>query len=61
MVEMALLVLVLGSVASFVAVFVAWYTMWHRRLATSFETVPVGAGRTAYVLRRGVALGGRAD
>ena len=35
--------MVLGAVGMFVAGFVAWYTMWHRRMATAFERVPVGA------------------
>jgi hypothetical protein len=53
---MAEITVILGSVALFAAGFAGWYTMWHRRLATAFETVPVGAARSAYVVRRGVAL-----
>ena len=47
-----------GSAGVFVAGFAAWYTLWHRRLAASFERVPVHAGRTAYLVRDGVVLGG---
>ena len=42
----------------FIAGFVAWYTLWHRRVATAFERVPVGADRSALVVRRGVELPG---
>jgi hypothetical protein len=58
MVEMAELAVVLGSLGLFVAGFVSWYTLWHRRLTTAFERVPVGAGRSVHVVRRGVELGG---
>lgn len=55
MFEMAV---VAGFAGVFVAGFVSWYTMWHRRLAASFERVPVHAGRTAYLVRDGVVLDG---
>jgi hypothetical protein len=41
MIELAVIA---GSVGVFVAGFVAWYTLWHRRLAASFERVPVRTG-----------------
>jgi hypothetical protein len=59
MTDMAVIELILGSIGLFAAVFVAWYTLWHRRAQAAFEKVPVGNGRSAYVLRRGVALRGR--
>ncbi len=56
--EVAEITVVLGSVGLFVAGFVTWYTMWHRRVTAAFERVPVGAARSAHVLRRDVELGG---
>jgi hypothetical protein len=58
---MAVFTLTMGSGVAFVGGFVTWYTLWHRKLATSFEKVSVGTGRSAHVLRRGVSLGGGAD
>jgi hypothetical protein len=55
---MAVLTLVVGSVSFFVAAFAAWYTLWHRRVESCFERVPVGAGRAVHVLRKGVLLEG---
>jgi hypothetical protein len=49
---------ILVAVGSFIAGFVAWYTLWHRRMAAAFERVPVGADRSALVLRRGADLPG---
>ena len=46
--------LIAGSAVLFVAGFVAWYTIWHRRVESSFERVPVRAGRSAPVQREGV-------
>ena len=51
---------ILVAVASFIAGFVAWYTLWHRRMAAAFERVPVGADRSALVVRRGADLPGNA-
>ena len=42
----------------FIAGFVAWYTLWHRRVANAFERVPVGADRSALVVRREADLPG---
>ena len=55
---MAEVAVISGSIGVFVAGFAAWYTLWHRRLATSFERVPVRSGRAAYLLREGVVLDG---
>jgi hypothetical protein len=56
---MGALALIAAAIGFFVAGFVTWYTLWHRRVRNAFEKVPVARGRTAYVLRRGVALEGR--
>jgi hypothetical protein len=55
---MAQIVVILGAVGVFVAGFVAWYTMWHRRMATAFERVPVGTARSVLVVRRDAELPG---
>ena len=55
---MAEIAVILGAVGIFVAGFVAWYTLWHRRLATAFERVPVGTARSALVVRRGAEVPG---
>jgi hypothetical protein len=44
------------SLGVFVAGFASWYSLWHRRLSSSFERVPVRAGRTAYLVRDDVVL-----
>jgi hypothetical protein len=54
---MAVLALVGGSVALFVAAFVACCTLWHRRLASRFERVPVRTGRSVRMRREGMGLG----
>jgi hypothetical protein len=41
---MAQIMMIIGSIALFVAGFVAWYTLWHRRVQPAFERVPSGAG-----------------
>ena len=46
---MAMITLIVGSVGLFVAGFAAWYTIWHRRVAASFERVPVRTGRSVRV------------
>lgn len=56
-VEMAMLTLIIGSVALFVGAFATWYTVWHLRIESRFERIPVGDGRSVHVLRRGVSLG----
>ena len=55
---MADITVTLVAGGSFIAGFVAWYTMWHRRMATAFERVRVGADRSALVVRRGADLPG---
>ncbi len=56
-VEMATLTLIIGSVALFAGAFATWYTVWHLRLESRFERIPVAEGRSAHVLRQGVSLG----
>lgn len=54
-----MITLIVGSLSFFVAGFAAWYTLWHRRLASSFERVPVRvgrSGRSVHVLREDVEL-----
>ncbi len=58
---MGVITLIAGSAGLAVAGFVGWYTLWHRRVEAAFEKVPVSRGRSAHVLRRGVALGSRPD
>jgi hypothetical protein len=55
---MAEITAILVAGGFFIAGFVAWYTMWHRRMAAAFERVPVGAERSALVVRRGADLPG---
>ena len=55
---MAMLALIIGSIALFVGVFSTWYTVWHLRIESRFECIPVGDGRSVHVLREGVCLGG---
>jgi hypothetical protein len=57
---MADVTLIIGAVALFIAAFATWYTVWHRRLESAFERVPVGAGRAVHVLRQGISLEGDA-
>jgi hypothetical protein len=55
---MAMLSMIIGSIAFFTAGFAVWYTVWHRRVEAAFERVPVESGRSVHVLRQGVSLGG---
>jgi hypothetical protein len=52
---MAEITMIVGSVALFATGFLAWYTLWHRRVESAFERVPVGNGRNAHLLRRDVS------
>ena len=45
--------MIVGSAVLFVTGSLAWYTIWHRRVESCFEKVPVATGRSAHVLRRG--------
>jgi hypothetical protein len=54
---MATLTLIIASIALFAGVFATWYTVWHLRIESRFERISVGDGRSAHVLRKGVALG----
>jgi hypothetical protein len=53
---MAVLTLIIGSLTLFGAGFATWYAVWHRRVESSFERVPVASGRVVHVLREGVSL-----
>ncbi len=55
-VDMATLTLIIGSIVLFVGLFATWYTVWHFRIASRFERIPVGDGRSAHVLRKGVSM-----
>jgi len=59
---MAEITLIVGSAVLFVTGSLAWYTIWHRRVESCFEKVPVATGRSAHVhvhvLRRGADLDG---
>jgi len=54
---MATLTLIIGSIALFAGAFASWYTVWHLRIESRFERIPVAEGRSAHVLREGVSLG----
>jgi hypothetical protein len=54
---MATLTLIIGSIALFAGAFATWYTVWHLRMESRFERIPVAEGRSAHVLREGVSLG----
>jgi hypothetical protein len=56
---MAEITLIAGSVGLGVAAFLAWYTMWHRKVESSLERVPVRAGQPVRVRREGADLEGR--
>lgn len=56
-VEMATLTLIIGSIAVFAGTFATWYTVWHLRIESRFERIPVGGGRSVHVLREGAVLG----
>lgn len=58
---MAMVTLIIGSVAFFAAGFLAWCTLWHRRIESSLERVPSTSGRTGDELRDGVELGRDSD
>lgn len=57
-VEMATLTLIIGSIALLAGALATWYTVWHLRIESRFERIPVGDGRSVHVLREGVVLGG---
>jgi hypothetical protein len=50
---MALLAMMVGSVALFGGGLLLWYTLWRRKVETCFEAVPVDGRRSVHVLRRG--------
>jgi hypothetical protein len=52
---MAEMTLIVGAGALLVTGFVSWYAIWHRRVESCFEKVPVASGRSAHE-RRGVDL-----
>ena len=49
---MTQIMMIVGSVALFVAGFVAWYTLRRRRVESAFERVRVGGGRNVHLPRR---------
>jgi len=49
---MAEVTLIAGFAALVVAGFVTWYTIWHRRVVSRFEKVPVETERSVRVVRR---------
>ena len=49
---MAEVTLIAGFAALFLAGFATWYTIWHRRVESRFEEVPVETARSDRVLRR---------
>jgi hypothetical protein len=53
---MAALTLIIGSITLLAAGFGTWYAVWHRRMESCFERVPVSSGRSVHVLRRGVDM-----
>jgi hypothetical protein len=55
-VEMATLMLIIGSIVLFAGAVGAWYTVWHLRIESRLERIPVD-GRSAHVPRQGVASG----
>ena len=57
-VEMATLTLIIGSIAMLAGALATWYTVWHLRIESRFERIPVGDRRSVHVLREGVVLGG---
>ena len=57
-VEMATLTLIIESIALFAGAFAAWYTVWHLRIESRFERIPVGDGRSVHVLRKGETVEG---
>jgi hypothetical protein len=54
---MATLTLIIGSITLLAGAFATWYTVWHLRMESRFERIPVGDGRSVHVLREGVVLG----
>jgi hypothetical protein len=53
---MTQITLIASTVGLFVAGFITWYTMWHRKVESCFERVPVGDRRAVHLVRRDVAL-----
>ena len=57
-VGMTTLTLIIGSIILFVGAFATCYTVWHLRMASRLERIPVADGRSASVFREGVSLEG---
>jgi hypothetical protein len=55
---MATLTLIIGSIVLLAGAFATWYTVWHLRIESRFERIPLRDGRSVHVLREGVVLGG---
>jgi hypothetical protein len=55
-VEVATLTLIIGLIALFAGAFATWYWVWHLRIESRFERIPVPDERSVHVLRKGVSL-----
>ena len=55
---MATLTLIIGSIALLAGAFATSYTVWHLRMESRLERIPVGDGRSARALHQGGSLGG---
>ena len=53
---MATLTMIIGAVGVFVVGFAGWYTLWHHKVESCFERVPVRSGRTVHLVREDVDL-----
>jgi hypothetical protein len=53
---MAEVTLIVGCGSLFAIGFVSWYTIWHRRVESRFQKVPVATGRSTHELRPGADL-----
>jgi len=51
---MATLTLIIGSIILFAGAFATCYTVWHRRMESRLERIPVARGRSAHVRHQGV-------
>jgi hypothetical protein len=53
---MAILTLIIGSIAMFAGAFATWFTVWHLRIESRLERIPVGDGRAARVPRGDISM-----
>jgi hypothetical protein len=54
---MATITLIIGSIILFIGAFATWYAVWHRRMQSRLERIPVADRRSAHVRRQGDSLG----